>query len=692
MDFINKGIADFVFFIGREAGAFWENLVLLQFSWPQVIIDILLVSIVFYYLFILLKGSRAIHILIGLAILAFVFILSKALQLFATGWLLDRFLTLILVAIPVIFQQELRRGLEKLGQTRLFTSHEVQASNILISNLVEASITMAKEKMGALIVLNKEVSLAEYAETGVPINGKMSKELLLNIFFPKSPLHDGAVIIKGDTIVAAACVLPHSYKMTDRSLGTRHKAAIGLAENTDAHIIVISEEKGTISYAHDGRLERNIPPEKLQQFLEEFYRPKNKRGKALFKKEKTMKIFLANWELKVLAVLAAIIFWFLVVGTENSFYTFPEEIPVKAFNVSEDLVVAEDLGTATLRLKIDNRESIANLVADDFSAFVDLEGLGEGEREVDIEVSSKSSDISVVKVEPARINVKIEQKSAKEVPIEYILKGEVKEGYQVKEVTISNENTIIKGSQKTINEIDSASLIIELNGEDQDINNLYPLKVFDGNGEEIPNISLDNEEIEAQITITPITDQKIAGVQPTIVGTPNESVWIKAINVDPSFVVLEGDREALKELDFVQTSDIDVKDLAENKDFTVSIIGLPEDVSVEGSGEISISIEVERYGSVGASEQRKTVNVPVVIEKRKIFQKNITIDPLSVTLIAEGSEEELNKLNSKLKVELDIYELDGGEAIFDLNEYNFNLPEGVNMVSVTPSTITVTWK
>ncbi|MFC1599571.1 diadenylate cyclase CdaA [Patescibacteria group bacterium] len=287
MEFINNTIAEFLLFITREAGAFWENLSLLQFSAPQVIIDILLVSIVFYYIFVLLKGSRAIHILIGLAILAFVFILSKALQLFATGWLLDRFLTIILVAIPIIFQQELRRGLEKLGQTRIFSSNEVKATDIQISNLVEASVDMAKHRIGSLIVLKKDVSLTEYAETGVPINGKLSKELLLNIFFPKSPLHDGAVILNGGTIEAAACVLPHSYKHVDRSLGTRHKAAIGLSENTDAHIIVVSEERGTISYAHNGRLVKDIEPERLQGLLEQFYIPKTKKKiKNVFKKRK----------------------------------------------------------------------------------------------------------------------------------------------------------------------------------------------------------------------------------------------------------------------------------------------------------------------------------------------------------------------------------------------------------------------
>ncbi|MBU1445950.1 diadenylate cyclase CdaA [Patescibacteria group bacterium] len=290
MDYINNAVAEFILFIAREIGGFWENLMLLQFSWPQVLIDILIVSIVFYYIFALIKGSRAIHILIGLSILAFIFLLSQALQLFATGWLLDRSLTVMLVAIPVIFQQELRRGLEKLGQTRLFGSTSVKAADIVISNLTEACVIMAEARIGALIVLKKDVLLNEYAETGVPINAKLSKEMLLTIFFPKAPLHDGAVIVEGDKITYAACVLPHSYKKQhDRYLGTRHKAAIGLSENTDAHIIVVSEERGTISYAYDGKLEGEIKPERLQDLLEKFYHVgqyADKKGKTFFKKKK----------------------------------------------------------------------------------------------------------------------------------------------------------------------------------------------------------------------------------------------------------------------------------------------------------------------------------------------------------------------------------------------------------------------
>lgn len=281
MEAVSRFIAETIFFIGQQAQAFWENFTLLNFSFTQVFIDIFLVSILFYYLFLLLKGSRAVNVLLGLIVVGLIFIVSKALQLLALGWLLDRFLTLILVAIPVIFQQELRMALEKLGHTKFSLSQKVKAINLLINNIVEACEFLAKEKIGALIVLENTVPLKEYIDTGIRLNAKLSKELLISIFLHSSPLHDGAVVVREDEIVAAACVLPHSFKHTTHAFGTRHKAALGLSENTDAKVIVVSEEKGVISYAEGGRLERNISPEQLQILLGEFLKPHKQKNKKI---------------------------------------------------------------------------------------------------------------------------------------------------------------------------------------------------------------------------------------------------------------------------------------------------------------------------------------------------------------------------------------------------------------------------
>ncbi len=276
MNLVSKWIADFVLTVGHQTQAFWENLTLLNFSLSQVVIDVLLVSIVFYYLFLVLKGSRAVNVLIGIIIVAFVFIISKMFQLVTLGWLLDRFFTIMLVAIPVLFQQELRMALEKIGHTNFSFSQKLKEMNLMVSSIVQASEYLANHNIGALIVFQNTVPLKEYVDTGVALNSKISKELLVTIFQTKSPLHDGAVIIVDDQISAAGCLLPHSYKSYGQTLGTRHKAALGLAENTDAKIIVISEEQGTISYAEYGHFERNITSARLQVLLTDFLKPKNK--------------------------------------------------------------------------------------------------------------------------------------------------------------------------------------------------------------------------------------------------------------------------------------------------------------------------------------------------------------------------------------------------------------------------------
>lgn len=276
MQSINNFITKFISFSSQEVGTFWQHLDLLNFSYPQVAIDILMVSVLFYYLFSLLRGTRAVHILIGLTILAFIFLMSKWLDLVAIGWLLDNFLTVTLVAIPVIFQQELRMALEKLGRTKIFHNQTAEDLEHITRSILSAVEQLQSKKTGALIVLKKEVSLSEYTATGVSLDADVSKELLINIFQPKSPLHDGAIVIEGNKISAAACILPPSFKSYGHDFGTRHKAAIGLSEETDAQVIVVSEEKGTVSYSRNGRIDQNITIERLQRLLTQFYRPKKK--------------------------------------------------------------------------------------------------------------------------------------------------------------------------------------------------------------------------------------------------------------------------------------------------------------------------------------------------------------------------------------------------------------------------------
>ncbi len=285
MELISRWVAGFILSIGQQAQAFWENVTLLDFSITQVFFDVVLVAVLFYYLFLLFRGSRALNILFGLSIIGLIFALSRAFQLVTLGWLLERFFTVILVAIPVIFQQELRMALERIGHTKISLSQKVKEINLMISAVVETCEMLAKEKQGALIVFENAVSLKEYIDTGVPLHSKISRELLMSIFQHHSPLHDGAVIIQNTQAAAASCILPHSFKSYGQILGTRHKAALGLSETTDARIVVVSEEKGSIAFAQNGNLERNITPARLQVLLTDFLKPAKAKHSKHFPKK-----------------------------------------------------------------------------------------------------------------------------------------------------------------------------------------------------------------------------------------------------------------------------------------------------------------------------------------------------------------------------------------------------------------------
>lgn len=261
--------------IARLASSFYENIQLLDTSWLQILVDILLIAVLFYYVFILIRETRAYLVLKGLIVLGVIFAVSKIFSLTGVNWLLDKFLATLIIAIPILFQQELREGLERLGRTRRFIIQQVKEADFLIRNIIEACEELKKEKKGALIVFENTSSLTEYIESGVEIDGKVTKDLLVAIFQKDSPLHDGAVIIEDGIIKSAASLLPHSFKNYGNIHGTRHKAALSLSESTDAKIIVISEEKGIISWIEKGRIDSNVSAERLEQHLN-YLKPKAK--------------------------------------------------------------------------------------------------------------------------------------------------------------------------------------------------------------------------------------------------------------------------------------------------------------------------------------------------------------------------------------------------------------------------------
>jgi len=246
----------------------WEQFQFFAPGWLDLI-EIAIVAALVYRILLLLQRTRAMQMILGVGLLAGVYLLASFFNLALIGTILETLFQYGAIAALVVFQPELRAALARLGQTNMFRVFMKLESREVVDELVEAAEQLARSKVGAIIAIENEVGLDEYARTGSPLQARVSAEMLTTIFTPQSPLHDGAVIISGDTIAAAGAILPLTQTpVADKSLGTRHRAALGLSEESDALVIVVSEETSRISVAQGGRLELGVDGDRLREILE----------------------------------------------------------------------------------------------------------------------------------------------------------------------------------------------------------------------------------------------------------------------------------------------------------------------------------------------------------------------------------------------------------------------------------------
>jgi uncharacterized protein (TIGR00159 family) len=235
----------------------------------QDAIDISIIAVIVYRIIDLIRGTRAARMLVGLLVVFVTYLSSKSFDLYTLNWILDNFLSSVLLVIVVIFQADIRRALTRVGSGPFF-GLERGLHGEEIEEIVRAVVSMTSARIGALIVFEREVGLNEYLEAGTPLDARVSKELIRSVFVPTSPIHDGALIIRKGRIAAAGCFLPLTTNPNvSRTLGTRHRAAIGLTEESDAVVVVLSEEEGSISLVQEGRITRGLDAAALRAHLQE---------------------------------------------------------------------------------------------------------------------------------------------------------------------------------------------------------------------------------------------------------------------------------------------------------------------------------------------------------------------------------------------------------------------------------------
>jgi diadenylate cyclase len=249
--------------------------------WRHVLdlIDISLVAFFLYRLFLLVRGTQAVQLMFGVLLLALVGLLANLLDLRLLSWIFRNAAPAVLIGIIVLFQPEIRRALDQFGRIgfigRPLAHYNLQIFSRMVDEVIRATTKLTQRFTGALIVFEKETGLENYANSGIRINGELTAEFLEAIFFPNSPLHDGAVIVRGNQILAAGCVLPLAEEGTVRErMGTRHRAGLGLSMQTDAVVLILSEELGQIAVAHEGKLLRNLDPDRLRQVLTSLLQPR----------------------------------------------------------------------------------------------------------------------------------------------------------------------------------------------------------------------------------------------------------------------------------------------------------------------------------------------------------------------------------------------------------------------------------
>jgi uncharacterized protein (TIGR00159 family) len=238
-----------------------------SFRWIDIL-DILLVAFLVYRILLLIRGTNAVQMLTGLGVLGVAFLASLRFELFTLNWLLAHFFNGLILIIIVLFQDDLRRALTYVGKNPFFTREKTEEDINIIEETARAAFRMAKERIGALIVIERETGLKNFIDTGAKIDAEVRAELIYSIFIPSSPIHDGAVIISEGRIAAAGCFLPLSKNPNiDKKYGTRHRAAIGITEETDALVILVSEEAGQAHFVKDGIISMNLSEEELKSIL-----------------------------------------------------------------------------------------------------------------------------------------------------------------------------------------------------------------------------------------------------------------------------------------------------------------------------------------------------------------------------------------------------------------------------------------
>lgn len=375
------------------------------------VVDILFLSVVVYYLYIWFRGTNAFKALVGLLGLGIIYTIARAWGLFLTTWAFQFLWQVLVILLIILFQSEIRQVLERVNPLRFIGLHTLAGAEDWIPGFVQAIFAMAEKRIGALVILERSDRSDEWMTACIPLQSKPRPEILMSIFQKESPLHDGAVLIRKNSLVSTSCYLPlSSDEGLPQEWGTRHRAALGLSQRCDAWIVVVSEERGEVSLARGGKMFGADNPERLTQFMREALSPPG-RPKVSWT-TRIRSLVLNRWLVKLGTLALICVIWLLLAGEQNFRVTL--KVPLEMKDLPRQLQIIEPV-SPKLRITLQGLRKDASILTDDnVHAVLNLSAAHAGERFYDItrdNIEVSDSRLRIVDIEPARLEFKFKERS-----------------------------------------------------------------------------------------------------------------------------------------------------------------------------------------------------------------------------------------------------------------------------------------
>lgn len=650
-----------------------------QMTWVDAL-DILLVTASFYLLFWLVRRSQAALLLRGLLALALILLLTTLILPLPTFDLIVWVgILAILIATPITLQPELRRMLERIGRRvgwRLGGRQDL--AEHVIPPLLRAVENMSATQTGALIVLEGSTSLQEIEKTGIRVDGRVTAEMVQTIFFNKTPLHDGAVLVRGERVVAASCVLP----LTDRALparrrlGTRHRAGVGASEVSDALVIIVSEETGTISVAQQGNLERGLDSAALRQKLVGFYTQTDINGNGSvrslleWRPEWPQRPHLRSLFTSLVYLALSFLLAFVAAGVVRAqadpiTRSVMSNVPLRITDMPPETTLLQPLPDA-VDVEFQTLTSVLpTLTQESFQATASLAGVGDGPTRVPVDVRTSSDRVLVLDVRPDIIDADVVPivEETRAIAVELRQLEGLSTAYEVRgEPLVNPQNVVVTGPATSVARVEQVQATVSVANASTDIREMRPLRALDAQGQPVPGVTLQPEQAQVQVFIDRRQNARDVGIRAVTTGSPPEGYWLSSLSVEPSTVTVRGDPGVIATLDgFVDTDAVDLSQAVGEVHVNVPLM-LPDGVQAVNGSEPITNVEVTAQVSARSGDLLLTLPIQVINEAPGAV---VTLEPPELEVLLSGPLPTLNEISMNpnlVRVVIDASALEPGQT------------------------------